>query len=125
MGNWAEHGTSWYNCNRYEEKSGTEARDAQSKSRASLERYLHVSASLLSSFLLVPFVDFLPQYYNRWANHELSAKLDRELYAKTEKKVRLRRRSSTFTLADLPRLIPQDGGDAVDVEPHLDRGSIC
>lgn len=28
-----------------------------------------------------------PQYYNRWANHELSAKLDREFYAKTEKKM--------------------------------------
>ncbi|KAE8409518.1 hypothetical protein BDV37DRAFT_277861 [Aspergillus pseudonomiae] len=67
MGLWSEHGTSWYNCNRYEEKSGSEARTAQAKSRASLERYLH--------------------YYNRYANHEQSAKLDKDLYLKTEKKM--------------------------------------
>lgn len=67
MGLWSEHGTSWYNCNRFEEKSGTEARDAQAKSRVSLERYLH--------------------YYNRYANHEQSARLDRDIYVKTEKKM--------------------------------------
>jgi len=43
-GSWAEHGTAWYSCNRYDDKSGVDARDAQSKSRASLERYLHVRA---------------------------------------------------------------------------------
>jgi hypothetical protein len=43
-GPWSEHGTSWYNCNRYDEKSSHEARDSQTQSRASLERYLHVSA---------------------------------------------------------------------------------
>jgi hypothetical protein len=42
MGPWSEHGTQWYSCNRYDEKAGVDARDAQSKSRASLERYLHV-----------------------------------------------------------------------------------
>ncbi|KAH8595246.1 hypothetical protein B0O99DRAFT_594823 [Bisporella sp. PMI_857] len=67
MGVWSEHGTSWYNCNRFEEKSGSEARDAQARSRVSLERYLH--------------------YYNRYANHEQSAKLDKDLYQKTEKKM--------------------------------------
>jgi len=67
MGNWTEHGNSWYSCNRYEEKESADARDAQSKSRASLERYLH--------------------YYNRWANHEQSARLSLDLYAKTEKKM--------------------------------------
>ncbi|KAH9949081.1 hypothetical protein B0H21DRAFT_841490 [Amylocystis lapponica] len=67
MGPWSEHGTAWYNCNRYDEKASIDARDAQSKSRASLERYLH--------------------YYNRWANHEQSKKLSVELYAKTEKKM--------------------------------------
>ncbi|KAL1609606.1 hypothetical protein SLS59_001113 [Nothophoma quercina] len=67
MGVWSEHGTSWYNCNRYEEKSGADARDAQAKSRQSLERYLH--------------------YYNRYANHEQSAKLDKDIYLKTEKKM--------------------------------------
>ncbi|KAL2364541.1 hypothetical protein RJZ56_002494 [Blastomyces dermatitidis] len=67
MGPWSEHGTSWYNCNRFEEKSGATARDAQARSRQSLERYLH--------------------YYNRYANHEQSAKLDKDLYLKTEKKM--------------------------------------
>lgn len=67
MGLWSEHGTSWYNCNRFEEKSGIDSRDNQAKSRASLERYLH--------------------YYNRYANHEQSAKLDKDLYLKTEKKM--------------------------------------
>ncbi|KAG6038902.1 hypothetical protein E4U41_003549 [Claviceps citrina] len=67
MGLWSEHGTNWYNCNRYEEKSGAEARDAQAKSRTSLERYLH--------------------YYNRYANHEQSAKLDKDLARKTEEKM--------------------------------------
>lgn len=67
MGLWSEHGTSWYNCNRFEEKSGSDGRDAQAKSRQSLERYLH--------------------YYNRYANHEQSAKLDRDLYLKTERKM--------------------------------------
>ncbi|SPQ24665.1 5577b835-84b8-4981-a7ab-217d192f1f40 [Thermothielavioides terrestris] len=67
MGLWSEHGTSWYNCNRYEEKSGVEARDAQARSRVSLERYLH--------------------YYNRYANHEQSARLDKDIYTKTERKM--------------------------------------
>lgn len=69
MGVWSEHGTSWYNCNRFEEKSGLDARDAQARSRQSLERYLH--------------------YYNRYANHEQSAKLDRDIFHKTEKKMTL------------------------------------
>ncbi|EGF84003.1 hypothetical protein BATDEDRAFT_9163 [Batrachochytrium dendrobatidis JAM81] len=67
MGPWSEHGTSWYSCNRFEEKSGIDARDAQARSRVALERYLH--------------------YYNRYANHDQSAKLDRELFEKMEKKM--------------------------------------
>ncbi|GAB7360966.1 hypothetical protein MBLNU230_g0949t1 [Neophaeotheca triangularis] len=74
MGVWSEHGTSWYNCNRFEEKSGTSARDAQAKSRQSLERYLH--------------------YYNRYANHEQSARLDKDIFHKTEKKMSLLQSSS-------------------------------
>ena len=74
MGVWSEHGTSWYNCNRFEERSGLDARDAQARSRQSLERYLH--------------------YYNRYANHEQSAKLDKDIYHKTEKKMTLLQSSS-------------------------------
>lgn len=77
MGPWNEHGTSWYNCNRFEEKSGSEARDSQARSRASLERYLH--------------------YYNRYANHDQSAKLDKDLYMKTEKKMSMLQNASTMS----------------------------
>ncbi|TIA87764.1 hypothetical protein E3P99_02993 [Wallemia hederae] len=77
MGDWNAHGTSYYNCNRFEEKSGKDARDGQQKSRVSLERYLH--------------------YYNRYANHEQSARLDQELYAKTERKMDEMQRSTSLT----------------------------
>ncbi|KAJ7502550.1 hypothetical protein B0H11DRAFT_2155181 [Mycena galericulata] len=77
MGPWSEHGTAWYSCNRYDEKGGVDARDSQSKSRASLERYLH--------------------YYNRWANHEQSAKLALDLFAKTEKKMEEMQVTSALT----------------------------
>ncbi|KAK9459968.1 uncharacterized protein V1516DRAFT_472680 [Lipomyces oligophaga] len=66
-GSWPEHGVAWYNCSRYEDKASVEARDNQAKSRALLERYLH--------------------YYNRYANHEHSAKLDKDLFIRTEKKM--------------------------------------
>ncbi|KAG8883074.1 hypothetical protein FRB98_003340 [Tulasnella sp. 332] len=62
---------------KYNETDGVNARDAQSKSRASLERYLH--------------------YYNRWANHEQSARLSLDLYAKTEKKMQEMQETSELT----------------------------
>jgi len=67
QGPWSEHGSAWYQCNRFQEKQGIDARDSQAKSRQALERYLH--------------------YYNRYANHEQSARLDKELHAKTERKM--------------------------------------
>lgn len=66
LGPWSEHGTSWYNCSRYEEKGEVHA-DAQSKSRASLERYLH--------------------YYNRYANHQLSIKNETALQARADQQI--------------------------------------
>ncbi|KAJ3385839.1 hypothetical protein HDU92_002824 [Lobulomyces angularis] len=66
-GPWSDHGSQWYTCNRFDEKAGIEARDAQAKSRAALERYLH--------------------YFNRYANHLQSQKLDKETYEKIEKKM--------------------------------------
>lgn len=77
-----------------------DARDAQAKSRAALERYLHVRFDAIMGFrlllansvrdamlarksLLMP----RSKYYNRYANHEQSARLDKEMYAKTEKKM--------------------------------------
>jgi len=90
MGPWSDHGSAWYNCNRYDEKGGVEARDQQSKSRASLERYLH--------------------YYNRWANHEQSAKLTKGLYAQTEKKMEEMQVTSSLTWIEV-----QFARKAVDV----------
>ncbi|KAI1312250.1 hypothetical protein EDD11_003007 [Mortierella claussenii] len=77
MGPWSEHGSSYYNCNRFEETSSASARDQQARSRASLERYLH--------------------YYNRFANHEQSAKLDQDLYFKTEKKMEEMQKTSELS----------------------------
>jgi len=84
MGLWAEHGTSWYSCNRFEEKSGTDARDAQAKSRLSLERYLH--------------------YYNRYANHEQSARLDKDVFLKTERKMVLLQKQSGMSWIEVQYL---------------------
>lgn len=53
IGPWSEHGTSWYNCNRYDEKASKDARDAQSRSRASLERYLHVRTCVYAEYGIV------------------------------------------------------------------------
>ena len=92
-GPWSEHGTAWYSCNRYDEKASVDARDAQSKSRASLERYLHVGSTVIPRcHVLTPL-----QYYNRWANHEQSAKLSVELHVKTEKKMEEMQISSDLT----------------------------
>ncbi|GAA6013964.1 hypothetical protein JCM10207_000187 [Rhodosporidiobolus poonsookiae] len=76
MGPWSEHGTSWYNCSRYEEK-GDANKDAQSRSRAQLERYLF--------------------YYNRFSNHEQSIRLEADLYARTEKKMDELQEQSTLS----------------------------
>eukprot|EP01135_Chromosphaera_perkinsii_P005909 Nk52_evm4s371 gene=Nk52_evmTU4s371 len=60
LGPWEPHGSSWYNCNRFEESESMTARKNQAKSRQSLERYLH--------------------YYNRYANHAQSSKFEQQLY---------------------------------------------
>eukprot|EP00834_Sanchytrium_tribonematis_P000844 NODE_17_length_48642_cov_1.199349.p8 type:complete len:437 gc:universal NODE_17_length_48642_cov_1.199349:8497-9807(+) len=81
MGPWSEHGTQWYNCSRFEENSSLEARDNQAKSRAALERYLF--------------------YFNRYANHEQSLKLDKELYLKTELKMEEMQKQSNLSWIDV------------------------
>ncbi|XP_065060477.1 E3 ubiquitin-protein ligase arih1-like [Rhopilema esculentum] len=67
LGPWDSHGSSWYNCNRYDEKEAQAARDAQAKSRAKLERYLF--------------------YCNRYMNHLQSAKFEKKLYEKIRLKM--------------------------------------
>lgn len=63
MGPWSEHGQAYYNCNRFNDSDKPD----HSKQRLSLERYLH--------------------YYNRFANHEQSIRLEQELYARIERKM--------------------------------------
>lgn len=61
LGPWEPHGSSWYNCNRYDEEEAKKARDAQERSRAALQRYLF--------------------YCNRYMNHMQSLKFEHKLYA--------------------------------------------
>lgn len=68
MGEWKAHGRNYYNCARYDDTSSQNARSQQEKSRAELERYLH--------------------YYNRYANHQQSLRLDKETFKKIERKMK-------------------------------------
>lgn len=67
LGAWEPHGSSWYNCNRYNEDDAKKARDAQEKSRSALQRYLH--------------------YCNRYMNHYQSLKLEQKLIASIREKM--------------------------------------
>ncbi|XP_017089722.1 E3 ubiquitin-protein ligase ariadne-1 [Drosophila bipectinata] len=67
LSTWEPHGSSWYNCNRYDEDEAKSARDAQEKLRSSLARYLH--------------------YYNRYMNHMQSMKFENKLYASVKQKM--------------------------------------
>lgn len=63
MGPWSEHGSNYYNCNRFEESSSTDARDQQAKSRAALERYLHVSTTKKKCVGMAHFISHNPATY--------------------------------------------------------------
>ncbi|KAI9216388.1 hypothetical protein BC828DRAFT_393664 [Blastocladiella britannica] len=76
-GPWEKHGTSYYNCNLFNDKDASSARDAQAKSRMALERYLH--------------------YYNRYANNEQSAKLSLEHMNKTEQRMTQMQESTSLS----------------------------
>lgn len=67
LGPWEPHGSSWYNCNRYDEDEAKKARDAQERSRAALARYLF--------------------YCNRYLNHMQSLKFEHKLYASIRAKM--------------------------------------
>lgn len=67
LGPWEPHGSSWYNCNRYDEDAAKKARDAQEKSRAALQRYLF--------------------YCNRYMNHMQSLKFENRLYTSVGQKM--------------------------------------
>uniref|UniRef100_A0A1I7Y736 RBR-type E3 ubiquitin transferase n=1 Tax=Steinernema glaseri TaxID=37863 RepID=A0A1I7Y736_9BILA len=67
LGPWEPHGSAWYSCNRFDDSAAKQARDAQERSRAALQRYLH--------------------YYNRFINHQHSLKLENKLYSMVENKM--------------------------------------
>jgi len=67
LANWQSHGSTFYNCNRYNEAEGAEARQQQEDSRAALERYLF--------------------YYNRYHNHSQSLQKEGKLQKCVEKKM--------------------------------------
>lgn len=68
MGEWSLHGTSYYNCSRYDEADSLAARTEQDKSRSQLKRYLH--------------------YYNRYMNHLDSLKRDSETFEQMQEKMK-------------------------------------
>jgi len=67
LGQWETHGSSLFNCNRYDEDEAKSNRDNQEKSRAALQRYLF--------------------YYNRYKNHLQSLKFESKLYAMVKDKM--------------------------------------
>ncbi|CAP37335.1 Protein CBR-ARI-1 [Caenorhabditis briggsae] len=67
LGPWEPHGSSWYNCNRFDDSVAKTARDAQEVSRANLQRYLF--------------------YYNRYMGHQQSLRLEGKLYATVKSKM--------------------------------------
>ena len=67
LGAWEPHGSSWYNCNRFNEDDAKKARDDQERSRAALQRYLH--------------------YYKRYHNHYESLRLENKLLAEVQKRM--------------------------------------
>lgn len=68
LGAWEPHGSSWYNCNRFEDGDGLSAREKQKESRRSLERYLF--------------------YFNRYQNHGHSLQLEAKLWKMVEHRQR-------------------------------------
>ena len=67
MDAWEPHGSSWYNCTRYNEEGSKHARDQQDRSRSALQRYLF--------------------YYNRYMNHMQSLRFEHKLYASVHEKM--------------------------------------
>ena len=65
--NWDVHGYSG-TCNAYQEKNAADTQDVQSMAKQKLEKWLF--------------------YYDRFNNHEVSAKLDKEMVERTEDRVR-------------------------------------
>ncbi|KAH3679304.1 hypothetical protein WICMUC_001128 [Wickerhamomyces mucosus] len=91
LGEWYRHGTSFYNCSRYEEKDknvkqvGKKKKIDADETRESLKRYLH--------------------YYNLFSVHEVSTKLDAKRCAQVEEHVRLLQETSGISWIEAQFLV--------------------
>ena len=83
MGDWEPHGSSWYQCNRFDDEASKAAQADMKTSRASLERYLF--------------------YFNRYANHNHSMTLEGKLWKMVEAKQKeMQRRSMSWIEVQVP-----------------------
>ncbi|SPP90025.1 E3 ubiquitin-protein ligase ariadne-1 [Drosophila guanche] len=76
LGSWEPHGSSWYSCNRFDEEEAKKARLAQQLYRSTMARYLH--------------------YYNRYMNHMQSGRLEHNIYAQVQAKMKAMRETMTW-----------------------------
>jgi len=85
---------AWYAATDTMKKAGVDARMSEQEpcvSGAVLARWSS------SHIIFSAYIHGFCQYYNRWANHEQSAKLSRDLYVKTEKKMEDMQITSSLT----------------------------
>ena len=68
LGAWEPHGSSWFNCTRYDDKDAEGVRKKVDRSRALLKRYLF--------------------YYNRFKSHESSRKAEGNLWKAVDRRMR-------------------------------------
>lgn len=69
LGDWKEHGTEYYQCNRFDPKLTKDVKRGQQLKRLSLQRYLH--------------------FYTRFTVHESSMKGDQKVIEKVDMKMKL------------------------------------
>ncbi|KAI9026581.1 RING finger protein [Phycomyces nitens] len=86
IGSWSKHTRNAYNCHQYQTKDD----NINGRARRNMKRYLH--------------------YYNRFINHDASARLDKNLYKKTSKDMDILQNESLLTWVQVQIL-----KDAVDV----------
>uniref|UniRef100_A0A0K0EH93 RBR-type E3 ubiquitin transferase n=1 Tax=Strongyloides stercoralis TaxID=6248 RepID=A0A0K0EH93_STRER len=67
LGQWKEHGTSYYSCSKYNDDMKAKTEKNISKAASELKKYLH--------------------YFGRWDNHLKSLKLEEELRKKIKEKI--------------------------------------
>uniref|UniRef100_A0A0N5C3X5 RBR-type E3 ubiquitin transferase n=1 Tax=Strongyloides papillosus TaxID=174720 RepID=A0A0N5C3X5_STREA len=67
LGQWKEHGTSYYNCSKYNDDMRAKTEKNISKAASELKKYLH--------------------YFGRWDNHLKSLKLEEELREKIKERI--------------------------------------